>query len=158
MLEIRQIDGHWGAVWLFSSNIYVTYVKVKSLSRVQLCDPMDCSLPGSSIHGVFQARTLEWVVISFSNEWKWSCSVMSDSERPHGLQPTRLLHPWGFPSKSTGVGCHCLLQSKVYRHSITISNEVLQTSNDFIEAGVLQTVQDSNHKKGLCKHSMILYI
>ena len=36
-------------------------VKVKSLSRVRLCDPMDCSLPGSSIHGIFQARILEWV-------------------------------------------------------------------------------------------------
>ena len=34
---------------------------------------------------------------------------MSDSYRPHGLQPNRLLHPWDFPSKSTGVGCHCLL-------------------------------------------------
>ena len=30
--------------------------------------------------------------------------------RPHGLQPTRLLHPWDFPGKSTGVGCHCLLR------------------------------------------------
>jgi len=34
---------------------------------------------------------------------------VSDSYRPHGLQPTRLLHPWDFPGKSTGVGCHCLL-------------------------------------------------
>ena len=33
-----------------------------------LCDPMDCSLPGSSVHGIFQARVLEWVVISFSRE------------------------------------------------------------------------------------------
>ena len=32
------------------------------------CDPMDCSLPGSSVHGIFQARLLEWVVISFSRE------------------------------------------------------------------------------------------
>ena len=40
--------------------------KVKSLNRVQLCDPMDCSLPGSSVHGIFQARVLEWVAISFS--------------------------------------------------------------------------------------------
>jgi len=31
---------------------------------------------------------------------------MSDSSRPHGLQPTRPLCPWGFPGKSTGVGCH----------------------------------------------------
>ena len=34
---------------------------------------------------------------------------MSDSSRPHGLQPTRLLHPWDFPGKNTGVGCYCLL-------------------------------------------------
>ena len=40
---------------------------------------------------------------------KGSHSVMSDSWRPHGLQPFRLLHPWDFPGKSTGVGCHCLL-------------------------------------------------
>ena len=41
-------------------------VKVKSLSRVRLCDPMDCSLPGSSVHEIFQARVLEWIAISFS--------------------------------------------------------------------------------------------
>ena len=41
-----------------------------------------------------------------------SRSVMSDSEQPHGLQPSRLLHPWDFPGKSTGVGCHCRLWNK----------------------------------------------
>ena len=35
---------------------------------------------------------------------------MSDSSWPHGLQPTRLLRPWDFPGKSTGMGCHCLLR------------------------------------------------
>ena len=44
-----------------------------------------------------------------SEKWKWSHLVVSDSSRPHGLKPTRPLHPWDFPSKSTGVGCHCLL-------------------------------------------------
>ena len=44
-----------------------------------------------------------------SEKWKWSRSVISNSLWPHGLQPTRLLHPWDFPGKSTGVGCHCLL-------------------------------------------------
>ena len=34
-----------------------------------LCNPMDCSLPGSSVHGIFQARVLEWVAISFSVRW-----------------------------------------------------------------------------------------
>ena len=36
-----------------------------------LCNPMDCSLPGSSIHGIFQARVLEWVAISFSRRSSW---------------------------------------------------------------------------------------
>ena len=41
-------------------------VNVKSLSRVRLCNPMGCSLPGSSVHGIFQAIVLEWIAISFS--------------------------------------------------------------------------------------------
>ena len=41
-------------------------MKVKSLSGVWLSDPMDCSLPGSSIQGIFQARVLEWGTIAFS--------------------------------------------------------------------------------------------
>ena len=44
-----------------------------------------------------------------SEKWKWCRSALSDSLRPHGLQLTRLLRPWDFPGKSTGVGCHCLL-------------------------------------------------
>ena len=36
-----------------------------------LCDPMDCGLPGSSIHGILWARNMEWVAISFSNALKW---------------------------------------------------------------------------------------
>ena len=43
------------------------------------CDPMDCRLPGSSVHGILQARILEWVAISFSNEWKWKVKVKSFS-------------------------------------------------------------------------------
>ena len=46
-----------------------------------------------------------------SEKGKWSRSVVSDPPRPHGLQPTRLLRPWDFPGKSTGVGCHCLLRA-----------------------------------------------
>ena len=39
---------------------------------------------------------------------------MSNSQQPHGLQPTRLLRPWDFPGKSTGVECHCLLLFNFY--------------------------------------------
>ena len=44
-----------------------------------------------------------------SEKWKWSRSVVHNSLRPHGPQPTRFLHPWDFPGKSTGVGYRCLL-------------------------------------------------
>ena len=78
-----------------------------------LCDPIDGSPPGSPVPEVFQARTLEWVAISFSNAWKWKVevkwSVMFDSSRPHGLQPIRLLRPWDFPGNNTGVGCRLWL-------------------------------------------------
>ena len=44
-----------------------------------LCDPRDGSPPGSPIPGILQARTLEWVAISFSNAWKWKVKVKSPS-------------------------------------------------------------------------------
>ena len=51
-----------------------------------LCDPIDGSPPGSHIPGILQARTLEWVAISFSNheseKWKWSCSVCPTLSNP----------------------------------------------------------------------------
>ena len=40
-------------------------------SCLTLCDPMDCSLPGSSVHGILQARMLEWIAISFSKGSSW---------------------------------------------------------------------------------------
>ena len=83
-----------------------------------LCDPIDGSPPGSPIPGILQARTLEWLPFPSpmheSEKWKWSRSVVSDSSQPHGLQPTRLLHPWDFPGKSAGVGCYCLLRQWFY--------------------------------------------
>ena len=42
-----------------------------------LCNPLDGSLPGSPVPGILQARTLEWVAISFSSAWKWKVKVKS---------------------------------------------------------------------------------
>ena len=89
-----------------------------------LCDPIDGSPPGSPVPGILQARTLEWVAFPSpmheSEKWKWSCSVVSDSWRPRGLQPTRLLRPWDFPGKRTGVGCHHLLQAHLLQKSANL--------------------------------------
>ena len=85
-----------------------------------LCNPIDGSPPGSRF-----SRQEHWSGLPFpsplheSEKWKWSRSVVSDSQGPHGLQPTRLLHPWDFPGKSTGVGCHCLLRKWPVLHSIS---------------------------------------
>ena len=83
-------------------------------SRVRLC-----ATPWTAAHQVPPSlgfsRQEYWSGVLFpspmheSEKWKWSRSVMSNSLRPLGLQPTRLLHPWDSPGKSTGVGCHCLL-------------------------------------------------
>ena len=78
-----------------------------------LCDPIDGSPPG--FPSLRFSRQEHWSGLPFpspvheSEKWKWSCSVVSDSQRRHGLRPTRPLHPWDFPGKSTGVGWHCLL-------------------------------------------------
>ena len=63
-----------------------------------------------------------------SEKWEWSHSVMSDSLRPHGLQPTRLLCPWDFPGKSTGVGCHHLLSLTPYTKINSKSIEICSFS------------------------------
>ena len=55
-------------IGLTSGNLAAAAAATKSLqSCLTLCDPMDCSLPGSSVHGIFQARVLEWGAIAFSN-------------------------------------------------------------------------------------------
>ena len=83
-----------------------------------LCDPRDGSPPGSPVPGILQARTLEWVAISFSSAWKWNVKVKSLSRVWLFATPwtaaTRLLCPWDSPGKSTGVGCYCLLYLCLY--------------------------------------------
>ena len=55
---------------LFSPSFHMKWSEVAQ-SCPTLCNPMDCSLPGSFIHGIFQARELEWVAISFSRGSSW---------------------------------------------------------------------------------------
>ena len=86
-------------------------------SRVRLC-----ATPQTAGHQAVPSlgfsRQEHWSGLPFPSpvhesekwKWKWSCSVMSDSPRSHGPQPTRLLHPWDFPGKRTGVVCNCLLR------------------------------------------------
>ena len=73
--------------------------------------------------------SLAWRILSFTLlacEVKWSCWVLSDFLQPHGLQPTRLLHPWDFPGESTEVGCHILLQGNLPNPGIESRSPALQ--------------------------------
>ena len=84
--------------------------------RVRLCVTPETAAHQAPLSLGF-SRQEHWSGLPFpspmhqSEKWKRSCSVLSNSSRPHGLQPTRLLRPWDFPGKSTGVGCHCLLRT-----------------------------------------------
>ena len=67
---------------LISSTLFIPHwaaaAATKSLQLcLTLCNPIDGSPPGTSVPGVLQARTLEWVAISFSNAWKWKVKVKS---------------------------------------------------------------------------------
>ena len=100
-------------------HLNILHAAAKSLQSCStLCDPIDGSPPGPPSLGF--SRQDHWSGLPFPSpmhereKWKWSRSVVSNSSRPHGLQPTRPLHPWDFPGKSTGVGCHCLLQYPPY--------------------------------------------
>ena len=69
--------------------VSIAAAAAKSLqSCLTLCDPIDGSPPGSPVPGILQARTLQWVAISFSNVWKWKVKVNSLS--PVWLSAT----PW----------------------------------------------------------------
>ena len=56
-------------------------------------------------------------------------SVVSDSVRPHGLQPTRLLRPWDSPGKNTEVGCHFLLQCMKVESESEVTQSCLTPSD-----------------------------
>ena len=97
-----------------TESLYLFAAAAKLLqSCPTLCDLIDRSPPGSPIPGILQARTLEWVAISFSNAWKWKVKVKL-------LSHVRLFTtPWtaayqpppsmGFSRQEYWSGCHCLL-------------------------------------------------
>ena len=84
---------------LFRSEIVTSsFVHAKSLlSCLTLCDPMDCSQPDCSVHGILQARIMEWVVISFSKESSqpkdqtWVSGIFCIAGRFFAAEPLRII-------------------------------------------------------------------
>ena len=80
-----------------------------------LCDPMDCSLPGSSIHGTFQARVLEWAVIAFSKRLFAAAAAKSLQLCPTQCDPMNCSLP--------GFSVHGILQARTVEWvAISFSN------------------------------------
>ena len=115
----------WKASFSVGGNVNCAVTMENSMlsrfSRVWLCATPQMAAYQAPLSLGF-SRQEYWSGLQFSSpmhegeKWKWSRSVLSDSEQPHGLQPTGLLCPWDFPGKSTGVGCHHLLRwSRVWR-------------------------------------------
>ena len=91
-----------------------------------LCDPIDGSPPSSPVPGILQARTLEWVAISFSNAWKWKVKVKSlsrvlDCSLPgssvHGIFQARVLE-WGAIAFSITVKDRYQMQDCLIPHEL----------------------------------------
>ena len=106
----------FNADWFISLLVLIFYwipAAAKSLqSCPTLCDPIDGSPPGSPVPGILQARTLEWVAISFSNAWKWKVKVKSLSRVWLWVTPRTAAHQaspsMGFSRQEHWSGCHCL--------------------------------------------------
>ena len=78
-----------------------------------------------------------------SEKWKWSRPVVSDSSRPHGPQPTRLLCPRDFPGKSTGVGCHSWMSTNLNENNAQeIYLKVDEASEERMMASDLKVCKD----------------
>ena len=83
LFDYLYVNRQFGASmsWLLWIMLLWTCVLVAQLC-LTLCEPMDCSLPGSSVHGIFQARILDWVAISFSKgsfqprDWTWVSHIV----------------------------------------------------------------------------------
>ena len=119
-----------------------TMVVVQSLSHVLLLRPTVSSLPGSSVHGILQARILEWVIISFSR----GSSLTQESP---ALQADSLTLTTASP-KNTGVGCLFLLQGIVsyklpeYRKHVSTHREFLSKNDGLIGSKHLKKSLSNN--------------
>ena len=97
--------------WFLYSSLRLLLLLLSRFSRVRLC-VTQWTAAHQAPPSLGFSRQEHWSGLPFPSpvheceKWKWSRSALADSSRPHGLQPTRLLHPWDFPGKSTGVGCH----------------------------------------------------
>ena len=94
-----------------------------------------------------------------SEKWKWSRAVGSDSSRPHGLQPTRLLHSWDFPGKSTGVGVQLVSRVQLFVTPWITAHQaslLVTNSRSLPKLMCIESVMPSSHLI-LCRPLLLLH-
>ena len=121
LLHCRWMLNHW-ATREALKNVSAAAAAASLQSCPTLCDPIDSSPPGSPVLGILQARTLEWVAISFSNAWRWKVKVKSLSHVRLSATPCTAAHQappsmglsrqeyWSgvpLPSPKKNVSRHC---------------------------------------------------
>ena len=98
-----------------------------------LCNPIDSSPPGSPIPGIHQARTLEWVAISFCNAWRWKVKMKSLSrdwllETP-GTTTHQAPPSLGFSRQEYWRGCHCLQTMPIHNWCLQARTHLMPHSH-----------------------------
>ena len=132
---------------MMENYIFLKWKKVKFAQLwLTLCDPMDCSLPGSSVHGVFQARILEWVAISsprgsFQQGWKLSLLPLWHCRR--------ILYCWASKEAQQGQQGPCIL-------SWGCCNKLPQTEWHGAVGMPSITGLEANCSKSRCHHGRFL--
>ena len=105
IVDLKCISFRCTAEWF----IHISLAAAATAKSLQSCptlfDPIDGSPPGSPVPGILQARTLEWVAISFSNAWKWKCMKVKSLSR------VRLRDP--MDCSLSGSSAHGIFQARV---------------------------------------------
>ena len=119
----------WGLKITALPCMYILRISEVVQSYPTLCNPMNCSLPGSSVHGMFQARVLEWVAISFSRGSSWPGD--SNPGLPHCRQTLYRLSHKGSPILRIDLNKKRLLR-KIVKH-FTIGKKMSLESMKLID-------------------------
>ena len=144
----------------------------KSLQSCRtLCDPIDGSPPGSPIPGILQARTLEWVAISFSNAWKWKEKVKSFSRVRLLATPWTAAHQaplsMGFSRQEYWSGVplpspilHIIAIYNIINSFIIITRTVISQKREQVHKGeeIINIPSSQRHKNQSNKETLFLPI
>ena len=119
------------------SHIYVCVLVTQSCPT--LCDPMDCNLPGSSVHGILQTRILEWVAIYFSRRFSWPRNLL------HGRQIVYQLSYKGSPNSFV---IKLIQRFAIFSVSFAYDTaSLIQNGGSIIQHGVINFCQQSGFSK-----------